>query len=409
MRKIASILLGSGFSIPERLPSVKDLNRRLAKISSDEVYIHSDMQAFFINEEQNTAFRVRSDEHTFIQYFLEFYNSRILRTDEAFDYERFYDFFSLYLNNNANASEIDTFCQEFEEKHEFRNSTDLHNSSYNRISSFRRSFNQLLAQQLHKPEYFNESTTSSFGNHGGFWVYLRELLKSHDIKVHSLNHDLFFEWVGNSHPDFFSHFSDGFEYPGSPFYGTLYEKKNIGGIDIHKEYKVKLAYFSGRFNTPLSLYKLHGSIFNHIVYTDDQKRVRVRKDYGVDRLFMEAKDLSTGNYSFVGVLDEVDPDFLSGSTNKMIYYSGDSFYKSLLDHFEKNLLASESLLVIGYGFNDQGINEYLEKYYLKQGKKMIIIDPGNPNPDFLNSYNAELIQQDINKVSYEIFEQLLAK
>ena len=41
MRSNISLLIGSGFSIPEGLPGVKQLNERLSKIDESEILIHS--------------------------------------------------------------------------------------------------------------------------------------------------------------------------------------------------------------------------------------------------------------------------------------------------------------------------------------------------------------------------------
>ena len=49
MRPNVSILVGSGFSIPEGLPCVRQLNQRLSKINESEILIHFDQSAIFLN------------------------------------------------------------------------------------------------------------------------------------------------------------------------------------------------------------------------------------------------------------------------------------------------------------------------------------------------------------------------
>jgi len=44
-----SFLLGSGFSIPEKLPSAALLNERLGRINEKDIFIHTDQKAFFLN------------------------------------------------------------------------------------------------------------------------------------------------------------------------------------------------------------------------------------------------------------------------------------------------------------------------------------------------------------------------
>src|SRR5687768_12615729 len=78
-RATVSFLLGSGFSIPEGLPSVSQLNNRLAKINESEILIHSDQRAIFLNGAEDPNRWQRRDERLFLQEFLEFYNDVILK------------------------------------------------------------------------------------------------------------------------------------------------------------------------------------------------------------------------------------------------------------------------------------------------------------------------------------------
>lgn len=125
---------------------------------------------------------------------------------------------------------------------------------------------------------------------------------------------------------------------------------------------------------------------------------------------MEITDKKTGEQRFVGLLDEISPDFLSGTTNKTRFYTGDPYYKNLFAHFENNLLQSELLVVIGYGFQDNGINEYLEKHFLSRGRHMVVIDPYQPKTDLIEKYKATYIPKGVTQVSYqEYLEQIPAE
>ncbi len=97
MRPTVSILLGSGFSIPEGLPGVRQLNHRLSKIDEGEILIHSDQQAMFLNGQEDPNRWSRWDERIFMQEFLEYYNSNVLKEGEQFHYETFYDFYTVHL------------------------------------------------------------------------------------------------------------------------------------------------------------------------------------------------------------------------------------------------------------------------------------------------------------------------
>ncbi len=157
------------------------------------------------------------------------------------------------------------------------------------------------------------------------------------------------------------------------------------------------------------MFKLHGSVFNTIVYTPepDKERIRLKDNYGVSQFEMEIKDPETGEPCFRNLWDEVAPDFLSGTTNKTRFYTGDPYYSNLFKHFEKNLYASELVVVIGYGFHDSGINEYLEKYFLSSGRQMIVIDTYKPQTELIDRYNVKHIPKGVTQVPYEEYLGLI--
>ena len=408
MRPNISILVGSGFSIPEGIPGVRQLNQRLSKIDESEILIHTDQRAIFLNGQDDPNRWSKWDERIFLQEFLEFYSAEVLKPSEEFHYETFYDFYSGYLTNQENKEAIEGFYKRFNDKH-FKG-LDNHRDCYNRVSDFNRSFNQLLASQLHKTKYFEDISTLNYPPYDPFIGFLREFLKSSDIKFHTLNHDLFFDWLGRHHSDLWQYFTDGYQLEGSPFYGTVsYDFNGDTDKRVHKTYYVKLERFIDKFDKPLALYKLHGSIFNTIVYTPqpDQQRIRLKDNYAVSQFLMEITDPKTGEQKFENLWDEVAPDFLSGTTNKTRFYTGDPYYKNLFNHFEKNLSTSELLVIIGYGFQDPGINEYLENNFLSRGKHMIVIDPYKPKTDLIEKYKATYIPKGVTQVTYQEYLELI--
>jgi hypothetical protein len=408
MRPKISILVGSGFSIPIEIPGFHELNERLSEINASEISISDNQKAIFLNGQDDPNHWSRWDERIFLQEFLEFYNAKVLKPDEKFHYETFYDYYSGYLTNYENKQAIENFYNLFNNKH-FKGS-DNYRDCYNRISDFNRSFNQLLASQLHKTNYIEDISTSNYPPYDPFIGFLRELLKSCDIKFHTLNHDLFFDWLGKNHSDLWQHFTDGYQLEGSPFYGTLSYNFNIDKErTVRKTYYVKLEHFINKFDKPLAFYKLHGSIFNKIVISTqlDHQKFRIKDNFGVSSYLMEIKDPLTGEVKLEYLADNVAPDFLSGTTNKIRFYKHDDYYKNLFNHFENNLLTSELLIVIGYGFKDPGINEYLEKNYLLRGKHMIVIDPKKPDSDLIEKYKATYIPKGVTEVEYQEYLKLI--
>ena len=90
-----------------------------------------------------------------------------------------------------------------------------------------------------------------YDGYNGFFTYLSELSREFIVNVHTLNHDLLFESFNNT--GFINgDISDGFDEYGSEYYGKLTTKD--------RTYHCRLERYKGRYNTPIRLYKLHGSL-----------------------------------------------------------------------------------------------------------------------------------------------------
>ncbi len=401
-----SLLTGSGFSIPEGLPGVSNLNDRLSKIDESEIYIHTDMRAMFLNGQPDPNARLGRIDRLLIQEFLEFYNNQVLEDGKSFHYETFYDFYSKYISDGDNEEVIEEFYAKFNDKNLSGGKGGY--DCYNRIIQFDRTYNQLLAQQLLADRYFEDI---SFGGHsyGAFIRFLKKTLETHDIKFHTLNHDLFFDHLGRHHVDLWQNFCDGFQLEGSPFYGYVGNDFGVNGRRVHKQYLVKLPHFMNRFDKPLAYFKLHGSIITKVVHIQGEQpsRVRIKSDYAVGNYHIETYDPATGKGGFTWLFDDVMPDFISGTANKLKRYISDPYYTNLMAHFEKNLEASDQLLVLGYGFQDPGINDHIERFFLTKGKRMVVIDPRRPESDLLDRYEFEHVAKGVIDVTYEEYLELL--
>ena len=93
-------------------------------------------------------------------------------------------------------------------------------------------------------------------------------------------------------------------------------------------------------------------------------------------------------------------DFLTGATTKTVYYHS-KFYKKLFRKFKNNLTHAKTLIVIGYGGKDEGINDYLLSYFDFHNKPCYFIDPGiSRNPQLLtlaDTMKATKIEKSISE------------
>lgn len=399
---MVSFLIGSGFSVADGMPLVRDINRRLSSIKEDEIMIHSEMSAMFLNGQENPNDWNRREERIFLQEFLEFYCSEIVDGQDAFHYEDFFDFYSDFLLRGGYEDDdnpINLFCDSFREKYE--DSLDVADN-YNLVSSFHNTFNQLLGGLLQRAKYYESITPLGYPPYDAFIRFIGNLIEENQVKVHTLNHDLLFERICCV-PPLWEEFSDGYYENGSPYYDFVEVPQ-----PITKRYRVRLKYFQNKFDKKICLYKLHGSVDTYQFNIADQGKdlTRVKSDYGLQHRFVkELQDAETGEYFYSNGWQNTYPDFLSGTTTKMLSY-GNEFYEILFDHFRNNLTRSKLLIVIGYGFADAGINQYLEDYFLKKGKKMIVINPSKPNSELMN-YDVEVLEKKMQHVTYEEFSSMI--
>jgi SIR2-like domain len=389
-----SFLIGSGFSKADGLPLVGEINQRLRKINEDEILIHTNGITIFLNGQQNHNAWSRKIERLFIQEFLEFYCSKVIDEEANFHYEDFYDYYYNYLMGDyVNPNLINTFCDSFINKYK-DNYPDIWDN-INLVSHFSDSFNQLLSSLLIRNKYYENVTPLNYPPYDDFIKFLKSIIKNNELKVHTLNHDLLFERIA-SVPPLWESFTDGYYEEGSPYYSEV----SVNESNITKRYRVRLKYFQDRFDKKICLYKLHGSIdtYQFNIASHNYDTTRVKTDYGIEPRFV--KELKIENkYEYFRGLQRTSPDFLSGTTTKLLSYSNE-YYSILFKHFEKNLKKSNLLIVIGYGFGDKGINDYVEKNFLKKGAIMVVIIPKKPVSPLMNYANVKVIEKKMEHVTY---------
>jgi len=369
-----SFIIGAGFSVPDSYPTRKELNERLRQISHDEIMIHTDGTAMFLNGQKDpNANWTNVEEKKFVEEFLNYYTSTIIPGLEHFDYESFFDYYQGLRRGRLKCSRFDKFTDTFRRNNKYNfNNTNL-------LLHFHNTFNQLLAsllirwpERVHLAKYYTK--------YPRFLTFIEEIRDNYDrINFHSLNHDLLLEELSISDA-MQAELSDGFEELGSPFYS-----KDNNGLTI------RLRRFTDSFIKKFCLYKLHGSIDHYVYNFQNKEFTSVKVPGGVSTTDLKQEFVNErGEFEYDNCHWNYYPDFLSGSTEKIISYEENHFYKPLFDHFIENLQNSESLISIGYGLGDSKINELIKDNFLNdKSKTMIIITPIKPNSDFFDLENVK--------------------
>lgn len=403
--KNISFLLGSGFSVPDGYPTTSQINNRLKSINQNEIHIHSSGSAWFLNGQEDLNSWSREEQKLFVQRFLEFYNIEIIPGEE-FNYEKFYDFYS----ELRRTDELNEKCKKFFD--DFRKESGQEYDHYNFLLNFHDTFSQLLASLLSIKWPEPVSWVRPYQrNYSEFLELLEELGREYKVHIHTLNHDLLMERFAHTET-LGNKMSDGFEEYGSPFYGyhTLFQKRNPNEEEKPvAHYTVRLRRFTNEFSKQFCLYKLHGSIDQYVFNFENKEYTTIKLLYGVSNheLFKEIKN-DKGELEYYRGHTEVYPDFLSGTSTKILNYDRQVYYKPIFNHFVNNLKNSQALIVIGYGFGDPKINDYIENNILSDSrKKMLVIDVKKPVFSIVDKENVILIQNSISDIcSSEILKMI---
>jgi hypothetical protein len=401
MADTVSFLLGSGFSAADGVPLISDINRQLLEIKEDDIYIHSDMTAMLLKGQTKPPFRINWKDEKFFVEFLSFYSNKVIGNPADFNYEILFDYLTAFSRFGNHKGEIhDFFFCEYFRKNVLKHSAFVVDD-VNLLYRFEIYFTNIVSNFLQVARYYEDIGLGNYPPYDSFANFIRDLLKSNLVKVHTLNHDLLFEHLASKLTDLWQHFTDGFDENNSPYYGEVSTTERI-----HKTYRVRLKKFTDKFEKPLALYKLHGSIDTYIADITSSDHVRIKKDYGVSTILQEVFDNNTKQYSYTSILQKNYPDFLSGTTAKISQYNI-PYYQNLLKRFEENLENSKLLFVIGYGFKDEGINNILIKRYLASGKRMIVINRSIPKSNLITDFNIKVIEKPFVDVVYNDYHNEL--
>lgn len=168
--------------------------------------------------------------------------------------------------------------------------------------------------------------------------FLKELLSQKDynhIDIFTLNHDTVLE--------------------------QFFENENIGFNDGFTASKDKNRIWEPELfdrDDKIKLYKIHGSVNWNYYDSDDWEEKRIIKI----------------PFSSIINIDTINSLILIGTYNKLSDYIKD-LYLELYYRFYKTLNEHNNLIIIGYGFNDRGINQKIFNWLYSPLNSILIVDP----------------------------------
>lgn len=397
-RKSISFLLGAGFSAPMGYPIGNDMNKGL--LNFDDSSLDFAPCGTLANSTDGTKpmFQMNGVLNNHQKFFI--FCKRLIKEytkahKDKFDYEQFYDFIK---TEEAKQERYQRLCDDL---------LDDCESYEHYLSNVSHIYNQMAAHLLKdktgKSWYDDEPFKMNFyDGYNGFLTYLSELSHEFIVNVHTLNHDLLFESF-NKTGFINGSISDGFDEYGSEYYGKLTIK--------NRTYHCRLERYKGRYNTPIRLYKLHGSLDyvpfyrrNECGWMIPENYVKIKWGIG-SGIIMKSRKSRMGYELYTS---EYHADFLTGTSSKIKRYNEPLLFKKLFKKFRNNLRDAEMLIIIGYGCKDEGINEMIKENFDYRHKSSFIIDAyakdGSQVDLFKKELQAKLLRVQINDISKALFE-----
>lgn len=392
-RKSVSLLLGAGFSVPKGYPTGRVVNESLENFDKFPVdFSLAGELAISIDGHPQFAICGLSQ---FQKHFL--FCKRLIKKYSklhgGFDYEEFFDFIK---SRKVLLPDYEKLSEDL---------VDEFNSFQSFVSGIEPIYNQMVSYVLHDREgkTWYDREPNQLGPIDGYDGFLRAVQKwSEDfiVNVHTLNHDLLFESFRRT--EYLAGLiSDGFDEYGSPFYGRLRFE--------NASYNVRLERYKSRYNTPVRLYKLHGSLDYILYYRTIENCILIPDNYVKMREKMSPLDLMKARNSKIGY--EKYPfayhaDFLTGSKSKIKRYDEPILFKKLFKRFRNNLRNAEMLVIIGYGGKDIKINEMIHNHFDFKAKPVYIFDPypSDALKEFASSVRTKVIEKSVSDLTLQDIE-----
>lgn len=394
-RKSITILLGAGFSAPKGYPIGGHMNERILHFDEYDVDFTPGGELFVCSGNNNSINQFPCQLNHHQKYFI--FCKRLIKEytvshNGTFDYELFYDFIK--------SSEA------YEERYQLLCSDLLNNNeSYNHyLFNILHIYNQMVAFLLKDRDGKNRYDDEPFhiGHidvYNEFLKYISFLSRDHIVNIYTLNHDLLFESFNRT--DIINgNISDGFDEYGSNYYGKLH----INNMTYH----CRLERYTGRYNKPIRLFKLHGSIDYAIYYKTTNNVFMFPEKYVKIKYGVRPGDIIKSHRSKMGYDASPFPyhaDWLTGVESKTKRYNEPLLFRRLFKRFKNCLKHTEKLIILGYGGKDNGINQIILENFDYKLKPVHIVDKygGDKITELTEMLNATLHKIDIKDIKDDTF------
>lgn len=362
MTEDLNIILGAGFSCDAGIPLGKGVDAYFDRDVREKLLRFSSSEWMWTDDKDSTTLHNGKIGYDWLGYSYVLFGliNRYKSDSKKFvGYEHFYQHF---IDNVGNSEWITSIFDLAKEKLiETENpSTDyLYLFDNPQIKELDNIINYLIADTL-GIKGDEEELLRTYG------PFLNLMNQYKTVNVFTLNHDMLVEYLLKASD---LKYTDGFTRDNS--------------IIIFED--SPLDTYQNQFdNCGIRIYKLHGSIDTYMFeICDEEGSFSYRtgeyiyyKPKGYHEKHM-AKRIDLSSKAIVQHRNhDVTPKFITG-TDKKGFIEDDKMYSDLLTRLDNDLQSNNDLLLIGYSYQDEHINELLEKHVSVTPRKIININPNN--------------------------------
>jgi len=387
-----TVILGAGFSKPAGLPLANEISNFFTRDNAETILNFSSgefMWIDFANDTYKHNGRIGYDHLAYGILLNEFVKQHIAENDGFGNYE---DFYQYVIDNLYNEEVLDAIKSKsiisFDEHFPHIKDGQFYKNYTHAISHFQqRDFKSMVTHLIGDLLFVRNPIEEVKLLYKEFIDFCK---KYDTIDFITLNHDLLLERLIKDLLK--QEYSDGF---------TKDQKilKSLGGESLNL--------FQSLFSKNINLIKLHGSIDTYrfivakqegSILTPTGESLFFKTHDFYEKQSAERYDPETGEKVQTFHWD-IDPQFITGTRKKEIL-AMPGMYKSLYEESENRILNCKTLLIIGYSFGDEHVNEAIELaiIFSDQIEKIIVVNPSKKIPFDVSAFENHHLNA-INELS----------
>lgn len=204
------------------------------------------------------------------------------------------------------------------------------------------------------------------------------LTQGYKINFFTLNHDRLLERILDYHG---YRYSDGFSTWNTPLY---FESKKIPVYDFNYMEDINIHKLHGSLNYYNIRLSVQSARSSYTAVSDYYYKAKINNYFEKHSASYRNKKMNPHNSNFN--LD-IKPNFVVGS-KKMELINNDYTYRDLLRRFHISCIMSETIVIFGYSYQDDHINEIIDLYGYNYKMNIVNVNPKKEYP--LNMENKQL-------------------